>query len=685
MNIPYTFFEDEVRDGFYVSGIVKRSWAAQLEVLERIDAVCKKHNIKWFADCGTLLGAVRHGGFVPWDDDLDICMLRDDYNRFIKVAQDELPQGYVLLNIETEEGYYELLSRVTNGRRINVDDEFLEEYHGFPYVAGIDIFPLDFVAPNEDDENLRKEICKIVMGLAADINEENENLPEALEYLSQIEIMCGVKFDRSKPMKKQLHQLLVNLFSLYSRQEASEVVLMPYWLKDNSHKYKLSYFENQIMIPFETTTIAAPAAYDAVLRIEYGDYMRIVRSGGVHDYPYFREHEEKLIECGGTAPHIFRFDQKQLFEGCARSSGERAILPTKPGKKEVVFMPYKASTWDAMENVWREAKKDPDCDVYVIPMLYCDKKLDGQANELRCDIDKFPDYVDATKYDAYDFERRHPDVIIIQNPYDSKNYTTSVHPLFYSNNLKKFTDKLVYIPYFVLEDFGVEDRAWYTMRYFASMPGVVNADMVVLPSEQMKKNYIDFLIEWAVMNEELLNDSEGENVSGNKEGLGELLAEALDRKFVVFDRSLWESNGDKDLSTFDIPTEWIGRLKDSDGNVKKIILYGTTLSTIIQHGYKSVDKMKNVFDTFKNQSDVVVIWKPDVLVNDALAYSNPELLKAYLNAYEQYIDLNVGLLSENVDLETLVKLSDAYYGDASRVANRFRSVGKPVMIENVEI
>lgn len=67
-NIKY--LEAEEREGFFVSSMMKRYWAAQLKVLAEIDRVCKKHDIKWFADCGTLLGAVRHGGFIPWDDAL---------------------------------------------------------------------------------------------------------------------------------------------------------------------------------------------------------------------------------------------------------------------------------------------------------------------------------------------------------------------------------------------------------------------------------------------------------------------------------------------------------------------------------------------------------------------------------------------------------------------------------------
>ena len=110
MEFPRSYFEDEVRDGFYVHSLMKRAWAAQLEVLEDIDKVCKKHNIEYFAEWGTLLGAIRHGGFVPWDDDMDICMKREDYNKFLKVAPEEMKEYYHFLNFENSDSFLILRS-----------------------------------------------------------------------------------------------------------------------------------------------------------------------------------------------------------------------------------------------------------------------------------------------------------------------------------------------------------------------------------------------------------------------------------------------------------------------------------------------------------------------------------------------------------------------------------------------
>ena len=81
MRVPDNFLEGEIRNSFYVESMMKKVWAAQLEVLHEIDRICKKHNITYFADWGTLLGAVRHKGFIPWDDDMDIKQLCKYFNR----------------------------------------------------------------------------------------------------------------------------------------------------------------------------------------------------------------------------------------------------------------------------------------------------------------------------------------------------------------------------------------------------------------------------------------------------------------------------------------------------------------------------------------------------------------------------------------------------------------------------
>ena len=82
-----SFFEPETRNSFYIEPMMKNAWAAQLELLDLIGEICRTYDIKYFVDWGTLLGAVRHHGYIPWDDDADIGMLRGDYIRFREVIE----------------------------------------------------------------------------------------------------------------------------------------------------------------------------------------------------------------------------------------------------------------------------------------------------------------------------------------------------------------------------------------------------------------------------------------------------------------------------------------------------------------------------------------------------------------------------------------------------------------------
>ena len=126
MELSKSFFEDEVRDGFYVTSDMKHAWAAQLEVLNDVDKACRENGIQYFAEWGTLLGAVRHHGFIPWDDDMDICMKRPDYNRFLQIADQIMPEGYKIFNISSDEDNDNMLTRIINGRAINFEIKFLK-------------------------------------------------------------------------------------------------------------------------------------------------------------------------------------------------------------------------------------------------------------------------------------------------------------------------------------------------------------------------------------------------------------------------------------------------------------------------------------------------------------------------------------------------------------------------------
>ena len=119
LTFSQNYFNAETKDGFFIDARMKHAWAAQLEVLEEIRRVCDILNIRFFADWGTLLGAVRHKGFIPWDDDLDIGMLRNDYMRFLELAPPLLSEYFELKSLYNDPGHDNVKARIITGRHMN--------------------------------------------------------------------------------------------------------------------------------------------------------------------------------------------------------------------------------------------------------------------------------------------------------------------------------------------------------------------------------------------------------------------------------------------------------------------------------------------------------------------------------------------------------------------------------------
>ncbi len=295
MNIPEGYLNGEIRDGFYVESTMKKAWAAEIEVLNEVDRICRQYDIQYFADWGTLLGTIRHKGFVPWDDDMDITMKREDYTRFCQIVQQE--QGDLeIINFHTDPEWKDMLSRVINGRNVNYTQEHLKKYHGFPYVAGLDIFPLDYVAPTEDEDEIHCSMISIVEAFSANIR-NNTATPEEIEQTTKdIEQMCGVKFNNLEPLATQLLKLGERLSMMYTDEESQAVALMG----DHAGPrpldvYPKEYYSESIYMPFEYTTIPVPVGYEKILIQKYGENYMIPYLGGTnHEYPFYRKQQREV-------------------------------------------------------------------------------------------------------------------------------------------------------------------------------------------------------------------------------------------------------------------------------------------------------------------------------------------------------------------------------------------------------
>ena len=346
-----------------------------------------------------------------------------------------------------------------------------------------------------------------------------------------------------------------------------------------------------------------------------------------------------------------------------RTSVEKDI----PVRREVVFCPYKASMWDSLESVWKAAEEDPDCDAYVIPIPYYDKLPNGALGEMHYEGLEYPKYVPITYYTKYNFEERRPDMVFIHNPYDEFNYVTSVHPFYYAANLKKYTDKLVYIPYFVLGEIDPDTMTPETeekMKMFCVQSGIINSDRVFVQSEAMKQVYV-----------KILTKEFGEHTRKNWEekilGLGS----------PKFDKALSTTEDD-----FHIPEEWRPILYCPDGTRRKTILYNTGVTALLEQDEAMIEKMKDVFRIFyESRDEVALLWRPHPLIQATIERMRPELWEAYNNLVKEYREAGWGIYDDSAELNRALELADAYYGDQSSLVRLCQEKGMPVMIQDVDV
>ncbi len=296
LDFDISFFEDEERDGFTIPSFMKHAWAAQLEMLALVDKICIENDISYFADWGTLLGAVRHKGYIPWDDDIDICMMRSDIERFAEVV--DKYDGIELHNIFNTPDHGMRANRVTNKVTFSVERSNYKRYHGFPFSAGIDIFIIDYVPRDKELEKEWVESTRICSGIINSREWISTHSPADEGYVGQVravkdaikelERICNIQFSEENPTDQEILILAEEISGLYSGEDSDYLtqmaclgVGMPYYISKDT-------YSKSIRVPFENTTIPIPANYDELLRLKYGDnYMTPINQGSGHDYPFY--------------------------------------------------------------------------------------------------------------------------------------------------------------------------------------------------------------------------------------------------------------------------------------------------------------------------------------------------------------------------------------------------------------
>ena len=236
----------------------------ELDILAFIDSFCKQHGIDYFINYGTLIGAIRHKGFIPWDDDIDLSMTRENYERFIQLFHLEQSK-YKILALETNDRYYNNFIKVIDSTTKIVDTRNTKTYDSGIF---IDIFPMDsFNDLKVIDVCYKLESFKLLsFSKHKNIVYGDSKLKDLIRTFFWLLVRPISPRFFANQIEKQIKK--------YRVEEGKHVAFIPSKAKEKE-VFPSDLFNELIEIPFENLLLPAPKQFDAVLKQYYGDYMTL--------------------------------------------------------------------------------------------------------------------------------------------------------------------------------------------------------------------------------------------------------------------------------------------------------------------------------------------------------------------------------------------------------------------------
>ena len=243
---------------------IRRVWAVEQELLDVIHQVCTEHNLRYSLAYGTLIGAVRHKGFIPWDDDIDLMMPREDYDKLIQIWKDIAPEGYVLSNGDTEKDCYLNFSKIVKDRTTFLQHERDRELDIHKGIF-VDIFPGDRVAPGKLGRIVQFGAFAVNMLYSRGYTSESGGLIEICERLLLL-------------VPRKYHSVLRTKAQKFASRWNScgqNRYVFPCTFVDSRRYFAADLFDCMDRIEFSGKQYMTVSKWDEYLRDYYGDYMQL--------------------------------------------------------------------------------------------------------------------------------------------------------------------------------------------------------------------------------------------------------------------------------------------------------------------------------------------------------------------------------------------------------------------------
>ena len=295
------FLKEEWRSDHFVSAKTKEIWAVQIDLLMKLDKVCKLHGLNYCVGAGTLLGAVRHGGYIPWDDDIDVYMLREDYDQLMSLA-DEFQDPYFLQSSLTEKNLLRTYSRLRNGNTTGTTK--VDSLRDINKGLFIDIFPLDGVSDNRIIDRIQTiknffmvRVYNCYNAAKLDSGKNSGKIGKKLRF----QALLGKLFVPSKMLAYRIYEANIKRCSASGTKMWGNRTIR---FDCPKSRRPLEDYRDLIYLPFEFVEVPAPRNYDSILRQQYGDYMKIPKNKGQN------MHGELIISTNYSYDDPRRLDEK---------------------------------------------------------------------------------------------------------------------------------------------------------------------------------------------------------------------------------------------------------------------------------------------------------------------------------------------------------------------------------------